>query len=369
MWIFFRLVLAALGFGFRVWSRRSLGKAQGDHKGWLYYVKSNKKEKDVIWLGMALESPSWIRMHEESKLDRFFKKVGIASELQTGDAAFDECVYVTSDHPAVEALLTNSAPLRAAVLRAFDMGATCVRYDGSALWLDRLPASEATEGHLDALAALCEASTPLSQGPGRWFADRFLWKALLIEGVVWSIFGYATGAIIEHIVTPEDLHVWTMPLVGAGLAVALLMFVAVLGVITLTMRGSSRGHRIVIESAVLLAIGFPLTGIQLVGDTNRGLDNSAVQVVSVSIARCDVRERLFSRRKTKVYYAVTYDSPATAPDDPPAPEFPSEIRVSRSLCDALTDGGDLRVELAAGRWGIPWYRQLHIGGETWTAPH
>lgn len=370
MWIFIRLSLAALGFGLRFW-RRSPGEHVGKHKGWPYYLKTHEKEKVItsVSLGMALKSPSWIRMHRESKVDRFFKKVGIAGEIQTGDRAFDEQVYVTSDHPAVEALLTSSAALRAAVLRAFELGAVCVRYDGRAIWLDKLPGAEATKAHLDVLAALCKASTPLNQGRERRFTDRFFWRALVIEGAVWANVGYAVGGFIENGAHPEDVHVSSTPLIAVGLMMAAALFAGILGIIALVMRGSSRGHRIVIESALLLAIGLPLAGVQLAGDSNRALDDSPSQLTKVGVASCEVRQRSSGRNGTEKYYALTYALPAPSSDAPPAPELPTEIRVTRSLCDAIRNGGEeLEVELGAGRWGIPWYRQMRAGNETWTAP-
>lgn len=367
MWILIRLLLAALGFGFRFW-RRSPGKRIGKHKGWPYYLRTHKKDKftDLVSVGMALKTPGWIRMHRESKADRFFKKIGIAGEIQTGDRAFDEQVYVTSDHPAVEALLTSSAALRAAVLRAFELGAVCVRYDGRVLWLDKLPGAAATKAHLDVLAALCKASTPLNEGRARRLADRFFWKALVIEAAVWANVGYAAGALLGNGAHPEDVHVWDSPLIALGVMVAAALFAAMLGIIALVMRGSSRGHRIVIESALLLAIGLPLTSIQLVGDSNRALDDSPSQFTKVGVASCDVRR---TRRGHERYYAITYALPPASPDDPPAMELPTKIQVTRSLCEAIDRGGDeLEVELGAGRWGILWYRQLWINGETWTAP-
>jgi hypothetical protein len=373
MWILLRLVIAALGFGCRLFysdSRRPSALPGPDQRSfngrpdYLWNKMGSGKDKDKVVrlsIGMALTSPREIRMHRESVLDFFVKRIGIAVELQTGDSAFDELVYVTSDHPGVKALLTSSAPLRAAILRAFELGARRVRYDGKAVWLDDIPEAVVTTPHLETLAALWKASAPLSQEPPHWFADRFLWKALVIESVAWGIAGYAAGSVLEHFDHVEDLHVWTGALIGIGCVVALLMFAAMLAAIVLVMRGSSRGHRIVIESALLLAIGLPLAGIQLVADVNRALDDSPTQSLKVRVARCDV----YRGKGRRSYSLVIDDSTSIAP---PAPEWPSKIQVSRRLCDALVRGGDLEVELGAGYLGLPWYRQLRARDVTWTAP-
>jgi hypothetical protein len=367
MWISIRLILAALGFGFRFWRRRWPSKVGGEHKGAPYYLKKHKKMMEkatAVTIGMPMETRSWIRMDRESRIDRFFKRIGIGSEMQTGDPEFDKQVYVTSDHPAVATLLAGSAALRAAVMRSLGIiGATCVRYDGRAIWIDEIPGSEVTPLHLDTLAELREASIPLSQAPNRWFVDHFLWKALLIEGVIWAIFGYAIGACIEYAGNRTDLHLWTDPLIRTGLLVALLAFVGILASIALWMRGSSRGHRILVESAAVLALGLPITGVQVVADSNRALDDSPAQTVILEIDRCEVRES-GSRRKTETYYALVYPSP----DRPAGQLIPSEIRVTQRVCYALRRGNVFELQIGAGRWGFPWYRQIRTGDETWTAP-
>jgi hypothetical protein len=352
---------------FRFWRRRRPSKAEGAHKGAPYYLRkhTDKKGKEIIavTIGMPMETPNWIRMHRESRADRFFKRMGIASEMATGDPEFDKQVYVTSDHPAVVTLLTGSAELRAAVMRSLAMvGATCVRYDGSAIWIMEIPGSAVIPLHLDILAELREASSPLSQASNHWYADRFLWKALLIEGLIWAIFGYATGACIEAVGDQTDRHLWTDPLVWTGLLRALLAFIGILASIALWMRGSSRGHRILVESAVVLAFGLPVTGIQAVADSNRVLDDSPAQTVNLEIDRCEARES-GSRGRTKTYYALVF----TSPDRPPGQVVPSEIRVTKRLCDALRRGNVLEIKIGAGRWGFPWYRQIRTGDETWTA--
>lgn len=366
MWIVIRLVLAAIGFCVRQWRRRRRRKPHSERNGVPYYLVHHRLRKKTlaVSVGMPLRSPSWITMHGQSRLDRFFKRIGVANEIETGDPAFDDRVYVTSDHPAVATLLAGSPELRAAIQSALELSPSRVHYDGTAVWLERLPRATRHNKMLDAIAAVHAASAPLAAEPKRWFADRFVWKALLIEGVAWASLGYAIGAALEYTVHREDFYIRPGQVVTTGLATAGALFVALLVVIALWMRGSSRGHRIIVESAIVLILGLPITSIQVVGDTNRALDDMPPVLVTRTIERCEVREHR-DRRGRRSYSYHLWLGPAG--ERTAGPSLPSEIDVTRALCDHAKPGGTVEIELGLGRWDIPWYRRIRVGGEVWTA--
>jgi hypothetical protein len=367
MWIVIRLVLAAIGFCVRQWWRRPRAVG-GKYEDIPYYVKTYKdkdKDKEAISLGMPLQSPTWISMHGETRLDRFFKRIGVANEIETGDPAFDDHVYVTCDHPAVATVLSGSPALRAAILAVFDLRVERVRYDGRTVWIERFPGVLVTPQRLHALETLRAASGALAEEPKRWFADRFLWKALLIEGMVWASFGYAVGALVEYYAHREDFHVRPSQVMTTGLAAAVVMFVALLVVIAMWMRGSSRGHRVIVESAIVLVLGLPVAGIQVVGDSNRALDDAPPMLVTHTIDHCEVREHRGRRNRRWYSYHVWI---ASVVEHTAGPSLPAEIEVTRSICNRAKAGDAIEFEIGPGRWNIPWYRRIRVDGEVWTAP-
>lgn len=373
MWIVIRLVLALLGFSVRQWRRGRLGKASGDYKGATYYVREHKDKKEIksITLGMELPTPTWIRMHRESSFDRFCKKVGIANEQETGFRDFDDQVYVTCDHPTVARVLASDARLRTAVLAALGLGADKeggaegIRYDGTALWMEGIRKSEVTPELLGRLAELRLASAAISNEPRRWLADRFLWRALLVEGVLWAIAGYAIGGVAEHIAHAEDFHVWPLSLIMTGLVVALAALLSLLTVLALWLRGSSRGHRLLVESAILLTLGLPIASIQAVADTNRFLDDAPSRVIVVDAFTCEAHRRFASKRSKRYAVAV-----AVRRDDAGARDvaLPLNIDVSPAICSRIGESNELQLEIAPGRWGLPWYRSMRAGDARWDAP-
>ena len=301
-------------------------------------------------------------MHAESAVDRMYKRLGINNELQTGDRRFDDRVYVMCDHPHVHTILRESQRLRNAVLAAFDAGFRWIRFDGVAVRMYRDATTAPSKRDLAVLKAVWAAASAFEQTLPSRLADPFLWKALVIEGAIWGLAGYAIGAVIELSSTVDDLvkwtHVWPRDVVAAGCVVAIVTFVVLVAVIALWMRGSSRGHRVIVESVVVLALVLPFAAIQLVSDSNRALDDSPSLFVQDTVRRCEVRPHRGRGKNISHTYHLRLDRPRSA-----KPRLPAEIEVSKPLCAA--DGERIDLEIGPGRWGMPWYREIRIGAISW----
>jgi len=140
----------------------------------------------------------------------------------------------------------------------------------------------------------------------------------------------------------EDYHVRPHDVIPVGLAAAAGMFAILLGLIVLWMRGSSRGHRVIVESALVLLLGLPVTGIQIVGDTNRALDDAPSERITRAVQQCEAERR--------------------------GPDLPRSIETTRDVCRAAYAHGEIELEIGPGRWRLPWFRRIHAGDVTWTAP-
>jgi hypothetical protein len=366
VWIVVRLVLAGIGFVIRQLSRGRVPKLTLTFEGTPYFekIRYNKRNVTGFTLGMARKSPSWVRLHAESRIDRWFKRVGVANEIQTGDAAFDDRVYVTCDHPFVATVLRESSELRAAIVAAFEAGYDRIAFDGATVRIERASSMPPTPWDQRLLKTLWETSWRLEDELPSRFADPFLWKALVVEGVVWSILGFAIGAGIQLLAHTEDFHVWQRDVFKLGAVVAAAAFAVLIALVILWMRGSSRGHRVIVESMVVLLIGLPIAAMQVVGDTNRALDHSTPLTLERRIEQCEVRVHRDrkGRRSYSYYLWITQEAEQTGP------KLPRDIETTSTLCKAASPGGTVQIELGRGRWGIPWYRSLRVGDVTWQSP-
>lgn len=365
MWIFLRLMLALAGFAIRTLARRRKPKEAGQHEGTPYTsnIFTAKGQTKGFEIGMPRTTPTWIRLHRESAADRAFKAMGIANEIQTGDAAFDDQVYVTCDHPHVATVLSQSKELRDAIREVFDNGYDKIFFDGEYVRATKKCDHAPTKRDLELLHLVFAASWKLSDAPPSRLSDRFFWKALVVEGVIWSIAGYAIGATFEQVFAKEDLHVDAWAVWKTGFLVAGIAFGVLLLVIALWMRGSSRGHRVIIESAIVLLLGLPVASTQAVSDTNRSLDDKPAAITETTFSGCEIREHRGRRRRRHYSYHLHVNE-AGGP-------LPREIEITRALCNAANTNGDdhaVTIAVGPGKWGLPWYRWIRIGSETWNNP-
>jgi len=366
MWVAIRLGLAILGFLIRQLSRRRRARIDGHFEGLPYFesVDESKGRIQGFTIGTARRSPTWVRLHAESALDRWFKRVGIANECQTGDAAFDETVYVASDHPHIAAVLGEEAELREVIRSAIAQGYSRVQFDGTSISMQRDASRRPNENDRQLLQRIHAASARFEDEVPRRFADPFLWRAFAIEGAIWSLFGYAAGTVLEGLVEAADIHVHGGDLVRLGLLVAAVALACFLALIVAWMRGSSRGHRVIVESAVVLLVSLPVASIQAVGDTNRALDEAPSITTARILDHCEVREHR-GRRGRRWYTHHLWLRPTREAD---ALALPQTIEVTRSLCDASGSGVSVEFEIGPGRWGLEWYRRIRVGHASWTAP-
>ncbi len=367
MWIVIRIALAVIGLCVRWVSR---GRARGGtplRLGDLEVFQKIHQHKNTIkgfTLAAKRASPTWARFHSETSTDRWFKRIGISNEVQTGDAAFDEAVYVTSDHPFVATLLADTPDFRAAIRAVLDSGVKRISFDGARVSYKKDSAIPPTERDFQLFRTLWETSWRLEDEPRSRFSDPFLWKALVVEGVLWSIAGVAIGAGLEMIAHRPDIHASKERLIVTGLVVAAAAFAVVFIATLLWMRGSSRGHRVILESAVLMALSFPIAGIQLVGDTNRALDDAPATTVKRQLIECETRVHR-GKRGRKSYSYHLHLSPTPESEGPPVPD---EIETDHATCLAATPGAGVEIDVKPGRWRLPWYSEIRVGGERWTPP-
>jgi hypothetical protein len=327
-------------------------------------IHKGKHGQTGLTIGLALKSPVWLRLTEETTWDRLWKRLGLVNERQSGDAEFDDRVFVACDHPAFGDLLRRDAALRRLVLEALRDGFHRITLDGSWLLLeskkikgdgwDRLPLVDAMRQRLRALA-------PVS--PSRW-AEQFLWRALVIEAVIWSLAGYAISAVLDLGSTNhQTLHLSPISTVWMGLAAgAALGVVSLVGVVRV-MRGSSRGHRIIAESAVVLMLSTPAAGIQLVRDVNIRMNRPQARVIiQTRLEKAWTEQR---RSKSSTYTVYFLRVRPTAESD--ALGMPQTLEVNGSVWRQFSRASSespIAIEVGRGRLGLPFL----LGFQSPTSP-
>lgn len=355
MWVLLRL-LTALGVGlFKFFKRRTSIDAERQSGGipWVYRQHKNKREVTSTRFGVSFAHPIFFRLSRENAFDRWFKAVGFTREFQSRDRGFDEQIYVACDHPAIEPLLQEDHHVRATILTFFGGGATSIYSDGAHLWVHRNGDSLPNAVEVEQLDQLRNALAALPAESFVTLRDRFFWRALLVESVAWSTAFYGFPAIIELLARPEPLYFDARPVIGLGLLTAVGIFSLLLFLSWVLLRGSSRAHRVFVESLLVLAVGVPLTSVEIVSDTNIGLDHSAPREVSVPVTGKYTTTTRSRRGGKRTRYHLQL-----APVKDRAVTIPTSMQVPYWTYSETGDRGQIAISIREGALGFPWIAEV-----------
>lgn len=364
MWVLIRLGFAALVFLARaLWRRQGVERANvyADTRQVLFTKRKTVGPRGdrheiiakIFW-GLEVKTPLVFSLHRESRGDRVAKWLGLVSELQTGDEEFDGQIYVAGDHPVLHRLLTENARLRAAIRSLMARTAARVFCDGRILWVESAELSHASAEDLRTLHGIVGILRQQAPARGHWLFDRFLWTAILVEALVWSLALYGAPTLIEMLYRENVLGQGRMyfdywALAKPGLLAAGAAFAAVFGLVVVLLRGSSRGHRVLAECGVVLVLGLPLSGTQAVADFNRSRDTAPPQVHEYRVAKKEERSRRSSKPGWWSGHRLHLE-PITAG----APRFAGAYPVSREVFARTREGARMSFSVRTGRLGIPW---------------
>jgi hypothetical protein len=162
-----------------------------------------------------------------------------------------------------------------------------------------------------------------------------------------------------------------------GLAAAAVLFVFLMLIVRTLLGGSSRGHRIIWESAVVLLIGLPVTGVMLVSDINTAADRSPPRITELRVVdqRISVGRRSKGGKSYKYYLRVTPLAPttsaanssgttnplaATPTTNTLTTTLPPELKVRKSFYQIATPGRTIRLIERSGALGYPWVESLEL---------
>jgi hypothetical protein len=354
MWLLIRMLAFIIGCLYKTIGKWRFDEPAGSHAGIPYYerVRSNKRRVTKITVGTDLKCPVLFRLSRETYLDRVFKKLGLSTEIQSGDANFDRIIYVTSDHPLIAKLLERNAELRQLVLNILESSRFCSIYtDGDRLWMETRSHDNIGGQYLEQLMQLRNFLEQVETKISSRFSDPFYRRAFIIESVVMGIAGYALVSYLDYVFNRSDYHLNNTALFEEGIKWAIGMFVVFVAIIVALLRKTSQGHRLITENAFILLLSLPVAGCQLVSDLNRSLDSGEEMIVERQIDQLVVREHRGRRgRRSYTYYMGL--APATKDE---AIKVPSTIQIEHGLYSRLSEGQ--RIEIVVGRGGLdhPWY--------------
>ena len=291
-----------------------------------------------------IPSPAPLTLRLETRTDRAGKSLRINRETQTGDAAFDERVYLESDAPDAAVLAALADPLlRASVVKSLELGAVSMTLDREGSLIISRPLRQASLLELDqltplidALGAAADAIPPLvTARPASSPAGRFT-----IVAVVTAIVSLVLFFLVDWLWEPlgPDLY-------ASCAVVGFVLWLIALPILVFVLRGRSDSLRLLATTVIALAFVLPLGATDLMLVLNGLFDRSAPIAHEARV----ISQRSTSGKHTTYYITIESWHPG---------EAKLELTVGSSLHSRAPAGTALSLTTTRGYLG--WERLIRI---------
>lgn len=322
-------------------------QAQGRTYFYKYYAGSkNNPSYFKIWTDCPCSGG--FRIGKESVLDRFFKRLGIAVEIQTGDSLFDRDYYINTDSVAFTSACFNSPERRQAVNELFNLNFKKISLDGNRMEITITPFSLAKDFDKTTIESAVKQLMALGRDlPEDYYEPRVIgtpaWKfkrtviytvsiTTIVAGIAGLIWGNASYTPLDAIEIIKDSLGYSVP--------ALIIFTAV----SITfLKGRSSSHVDLLINLCIAVIGFPLVTYSGMVIANGYLDNSPASYHEVMAVA-----KRYSRSKNSTTYYVKLKSWREN-------HAREEIKVNRHSYDNIHSGVTmLGITTHSGYLGYEW---------------
>jgi hypothetical protein len=294
------------------------------------------------------------KLNPEKQFDKILKSLGLAKEFQTGNKEFDDRIYLASDSLTLNKHLAEDSDFINLVIELSKMGFDQIVVDGNYF---RLKFSKEQSYDNDFLARAVKIFHILEAIEKKWhgkFLDAFATKYILAEAILWSIAGYGISSLIEFS-EGGDIYYNIFSLLKQGLIYGGVASLFSIIIIFYHFRGSSRGHRIIIECVVIILLGIPASAVGLLSDLNRKFDHGKTMKIELLIEDKIITVSRNRRRTTKHYKLQLAQK-----NNYRFYQLPSTLEVEIDLYELASPGNFLIVEVAPGRFNHPWYKTMLV---------
>ncbi len=334
---------------------RLLNTSNGKQYGF-QFKKSGLKGK-VLKIGIAAPEGYNFSLKKEASIDKFFKKIGISAEYQTGDSEFDNEIYIASDDSHLHKQLTHNKALLSFLKTQFKTQTS----DGSVKEITGSPGFLMLQlnvpNHIDGtniveiarkyVPILYELSRLLSSTPSpATKKDPFIFKAIIILGIssALAINGMVQFFRISYDEIPFTIDRWNLfyDSILAGSVITLILAITAIALL----KRSARAHLVLIEIFFIGFLGSISTSYAGLRDANMEFDASNTQEYQVKVL-----DKWTSRsRRSTSYFIKTKDWTG---EDPMR-----KTSISSDFFKTIDKGTELKVTQKTGYLNYRWIESI-----------
>jgi hypothetical protein len=361
MWIIFKLLisLGALYYQFlsKYVSPSGLRKSKLNELIY-FFKKDNFNEFNTSsTLGLELKNKITFKITKESYWDKFFKQVGFSHEFQTGNQNFDEKYYIASDDSSFCQKIATDSKISELIDELFKSNCSYIFSNGLMIWAKFLDDRSKDERIINCLNELKEKLLNLES---KKKYDALFFQIIFIESIICLVSIYTWLGILEWYAFEEDVNLNIYSIYAFGFFCGLLLSIIVIGIIYIFLKGSSRGHRIIVECTLYLVLSFPLGGCFVISDINKGLDQSPPLIVRAKILSAYRKpSNKFRRRGT-----YTYHLKVSSIENPSRLILPKHMTISYSNFLKLKNSSSVDIVIGRGYLNFPWYKSFNPASDS-----
>lgn len=309
---------------------------------------------------VRISSPAFasFAIRRENWFDRLGKFLGLALEIHTGDAKFDETYYVESDAPRITETQLGDERVREAMASILSLGFTSVSHRDQQLiaqWKPFQPKAAFTQAiHQNAAGALALLNRSLVHAPFDAQSEtaarvrrESIRKTSMIVAIAIAVTGVISVVLGMNIYQPvEELR-----FLAYSLRYATPALIVALAATFKAFAGTSTGHRDATKCGGLLFVGLPCLVFGTLMFFNARHDNGLPTERSALVAqkRSERRGKSNGRR----YYARVYSWVD--------PQDYEQFSLNQREYDSIVPGRtELIIKTRPGRLGYEWRVSHHI---------
>lgn len=308
---------------------------------------------------MATSVRSDVEFDRESWADTQAKNLGISSEIQTADAAFDPSVYVGSDSPSFAAQLRSHAKLRSAVKDFLFVDGTTLKIAGGYFRARMLGDCRDDQARLKGFVEVFRELESVGGGV-RAGDDHFAGKMKFVVSLLAALAVYDIGSYFEFTMTRGRIFVDENSFYGAALLATVIGPCVIVGLVVWTLRGSSRAHFIFTRYFLLLVLAVGPACAFLMADIDRYFDFRAPIIVDRLVTDTKEVVTRTSKGGTRYTYTGCFEPAALAgrAGEGAALNLSPCLNISRTDFYALKNGQGVRFQIGRGAIGYQWIKRI-----------
>lgn len=273
---------------------------------WYHYTPGSKNRPPKLTVSVPCLSHGEFTVEREGKLDQMAKKIGLSSELQTGDSDFDNNYYIFSDTVDFARVYFQSPKKREMIKNIFGTGFSQVKHNGKSI--EASWPGFALPGFNDSLVmATIDNLAELSENIQDYFAElQFLGiPRLRIKNIILYLF---PSLVLVGAVVSLFWVIQYQPLDGFNLFMYSLLFsvpavIAYLILTGFTIRGRASAHKDFIRIGFLSLMGFVFFANNALVFVNGSKDRSAPAFHNAKVVH-----KYWTRHKNTTTYHVSVQS-------------------------------------------------------------